>query len=183
MAEGTVQPSADVLPVSIFDVEYTVVIKTGSYRHSIKFSDFPRVSVLKSLFASVVLRSVVCEVRQMADVGTEDGDVITDGHLFVAIIPTLKDTDSFSGAAQQIVINVPNKQTFPLSSSEQANRVFHFNLNGYEMDLAQEPRRGAAPVACVGNSGITKAGNAHVNIASITWKITVACQGNTPLWQ
>jgi hypothetical protein len=181
MAEGTLAPATDQLQISTFQVEYTHSLQTGRFRTSIKFSDFPRVSTLRSLFASVRLRSVVAEVRQDADIA--DGGVALGGHVFVAVIPTCKDSDAATGASNLVVSNVPNKQTFPLSSSTQSNEVFNFNLGGFEVDLAQDPRRGAGPVAWIGNSGITKQGDSNVSICTVTWRITVDCSGHTPNWQ
>lgn len=181
MAEGTLSPATDLLQVSTFSVEYTHSLQTGKFRTSIKFSDFPRVSTLRSLFASVKITSIVAEVRQDSDVS--DAGLVLGGHVFVAVIPTCKDSDAMTGASSLIVSSVPNKQTFPLSSASQSNAIFNFNLNGYEIDLAQDPRRGAGPVAWLGNSGITKGGANHINICTVTWRITVDCSGHTPAWQ
>jgi len=183
MSEGTLQPATDSLTSCTFEVEHTVTLITGLHRHSIKFSDFPRVSTLKSLFSSVALQDVVAEVRQDTFVSSSDGFIAVNGHIFIAIIPTTKDTDSASGATSVIVSSVPNKQTFPLHESSQGNEIFKFNLTGYELDLAQDPRRGAGPVAWLGNSGVTKVGTAHKPICSVTWRIKVVCSGATPLWQ
>jgi len=176
-------PVSDSLSVSTFMVEHTFTITTGSHRASIKFSDFPRISTLRSLFASVVLQDVAVEVRQNTLTGGDDGNLFSLGHIFVAIIPTNRDTDAASGASSQIVSNVPNKQTFPLSSTQQSNEVFQFNLDGYELDLAQDPRRGAGPVAWIGNSGVSYAGKTAKPICTSTWRIKVACSGSTPIWQ
>lgn len=181
MSEGTLAPAADQLQVSHFQVEYTHSLSTGRFRTSLKFSDFPRVSTLRSLFASVKLESVVAEVRQDADVSSDA--LVLGGHVFVAIIPTCKDSDAATGSTNLVVSNVPNKQTFPLSSASQNNEIFNFNLSGFEVDLAQDPRRGAGPVAWIGNSGITKSGSDHLSICTVTWRVTVACSGHTPNWQ
>ncbi|QKI28859.1 hypothetical protein 2 [Solanum melongena bastro-like virus] len=184
MSEGTLQPSADVIQTSNFDVEYAEGITTAQKRVSTKLSDFPRVATLRSLFASVKVLSIHAEVRQDTMLSSSDGFLSAYGHVYVAIIPTNKDTDSASGATRQIVSNVPNKQTFSLSETTQMNSVFQFNLNGYELDLAQDPRRGAGPVAWLGNSGIIRNGTGeHLNICTVTWRLTVACSGATPLWQ
>jgi len=183
MADGTLHPAVSGVSTNEFVVEYTHIFTTGAFRHSIKFSDFPKIATLKTLFASVVLSNVVAEIRQNTDIGTEDGQLMTNGHVFVAIIPTLRDTDATSGSTSQIVGNVPNKQTFPLSSSQQANEIFNFNLSGYEVDLAQDPRRGAGPVAWLGNSGVAKVGTQQLPICTCTWRVTVTCSGSTPIWQ
>lgn len=182
MSEGTLQPTTDKISTSVFDVEYSSSLVSGTARQAIKLSDFPKVSTLKSLYASVVVNSVEAEVRQDTLLGDEENAAFTRGHVFVAIIPTVKDTDSASGSTKAIINNVPNKQTFPLSSTIQNNCVFHFNLNGYELDLAQDPRRGAGPVAWIGNSGIVKRGEKEVQVCTVTWRLKVACSGTTPLW-
>jgi len=183
MSEGTLQPGSDQIATSTFDVEYSATLATGVYKSSIKLSDFPRVSTLRSLFASVMVTNITAEMRQDTLVGEETGFLHAAGHIFVAIIPTIKDTDSGSGSTPLIVNNVPNKQTFAISSSAQSNSIFQFNLAGYELDLAQDPRRGAGPVAWLGNSGIKRRGTAEVNICTVTWRLSVACSGPTPLWQ
>jgi len=184
MSEGTLQPSTDSIQTSNFDVEYSSTLTTAHKRLSTKLSDFPRIITLKTLFASVKVVSINAEIRQDTMLSSSDGYISASGHIYVAIIPTVKDTDSSSGSTTAIMNNVPNKQTFPLSEMTQMNSVFHFNLNGYELDLAQDPRRGAGPVAWLGNSGVTRSGKGeHVQICTVTWRLTVACSGATPLWQ
>lgn len=181
MSEGTLSPATEQLQVSHFNVEFTHSLLTGRWRSSTKFSDFPRIATLRSLFACVKLEDVVAEVRQDSDVSSEG--VVCKGHIFIAIIPTCKDSDAATGATALVVSNVPNKQTFPLSSMQQNNSIFHFNLSGFEVDLAQDPRRGAGPVAWIGNSGVAKASDEQMPICTVTWRIRVACSGNTPNWQ
>lgn len=185
MSEGTLNPVADhLVGESVFQIEYTCTLSTGAFRSALKFSDFPRISLLRTLYASVVISNVVAEIRQNTDVGSDDGQLQTAGHIYVAVIPTSKDTDAATGGSSVIVANVPNKQTFPLSSMTQSNEIFKFNLSGFELDLAQDPRRGAGPVAWLGNSGVRKVGaGAAVLICTVTWRATVTCQGQTPVWQ
>lgn len=185
MAEGTLDPTVDSLSVSTFVVEHSLTHTTGTRRSALKFSEFPRISTLKTLFASVKMTHVVAELRQSTNVGSEDGELHLGGHIYIAIIPTSRDTDAATGGTDVVVQNVPNKQTFPLSSSQQSNEIFNFKLDGYELDLAQDPRRGAGPVAWVGNSGVSKVGKVtgQLPICVITWRITVQCSGVTPVWQ
>jgi len=180
----TLAPVADAVASSVFKVEYSQSVLTGVFRSSIKFSDFPRIATLRTLFASVIVTNVVAEVRQNTMVDNSPGFLKVVGHVYVAVIPTVKDTDGASGSTSTIVNNVPNKQTFPLAENVQANEVFSFNLEGYETDLAQDPRRGAGPVCWVGNSGVVKAGgNVEVPICTVTWRLQITCSGATPLWQ
>jgi len=183
MSDGTLMPTAPVLSVSTFIVEHSFMFETGKHRLGVKFSDFPKISTLKSLFASVVVTNVVAEIRQNTMASGEDGFLNPSGHIFVGLIPTNRDSEAFSGSTALIVCSVPNKQTFPLSSTTQSNEVFNFNLNGYELDLAQDPRRGAGPVAWLGNSGVKSAGKVVLPICTVTWRISVDCAGTTPLWQ
>jgi len=185
MSEGTLNPAVDSLTVSTFVVEHSLTCSTGVRRSALKFSEFPRISTLKTLFASVKLINVVAEMRQNTGVGSSDGDLHVGGHIYIAIIPTSRDTDAATGGTAVVVQNVPNKQTFPLSSAQQSNETFNFNLTGYELDLAQDPRRGAGPVAWVGNSGVAKIGTVagHLPICTVTWRVTVQCSGVTPVWQ
>lgn len=184
MSEGTLQPTVDNISTSVFDVEFSQTMMTGTYRSSCKFSDFPRISTLRSLFASVIVQRVVAEARQDTLASDDqEGMVSPSGHIYIAIIPTIKDTDSATGSTGVIVNNVPSKQTFPLASNVQSNVTFSFNLTGFEVDLAQDPRRGAGPVAWIGNSGVKRNGKIEVPICTVTWRISVACSGPTPLWQ
>jgi len=183
LVDSTLKPVSDFVGVTQFSVEHTLSIKTGQHRVSLKLSDFAQIYVLRSLFASVVVTEVTAEARQAADVHTDPGTLRPTGHVFLAMIPSRKDTDADTGTSRDVVIKVPNKQTFPLSSNEQKNSVFNFNLLGFEVDLAQDPRRGAGPVAWIGNSGITTAtGGVAVSIATVTWRIRVSCSGSTALW-
>jgi len=67
------QPSADVIQTSNFDVEYAEGITTAQKRVSTKLSDFPRVATLRSLFASVKVLSIHAEVRQDTMLSSSDG--------------------------------------------------------------------------------------------------------------
>jgi len=182
--DGTLKPVVASSGSTSFNVEHSMVLATGTFRSAIKVSDFPRISTLNNLFASVVLTGIAAEVRQNAFVGNDAGDITAGGHIFTALIPTNRDTDAMSGATNIIVASVPNKQTFPLSSVHQNNIVFQFNLDGYELDLAQDPRRGAGPVAWMGNTGVAKTASSatKVNICTVTWRISVTCSGTTPNW-
>lgn len=167
---------------SVFDVEQTFNINTGQFRSSIPLQQVQKIKMLRNLFAKVELLDLVVEVRQDTLVGDSEGELKPLGHVYVAIIPSSMDTDAQTGAAKATIDNVPFKQTFPLSSSEQANMIFKPNLGGYELDLAQDPRRGAGPVAWLGNSGVKKSGKEHAYICTSTWRLKVRCSGSSPLW-
>lgn len=184
MSEGTLQPVPDQIASNDFVVEYSHTIMTGAHKASIKLSDFPRVATLRTLFASVMVKEITAEARQDTLLSESDENhIAVGGHIFVALIPTNKDTDSASGSTSVIVNNVPNKQTFALSSMNQANSIFRFNLTGFETDLAQDPRRGAGPVAWIGNSGVKRLGKTEKPVCTVTWRLVVTCSGETPLWQ
>lgn len=180
MSEGTLAPTVNHPGVATFDVEYTTNIQTGQFRRAVLLSEFPRISTLKTFYASVKVVSLTAEARQVCLVGEQDTEVAASGHIFVAVIPSVKNTDSHTGSSAQIVNNVPNKQTFPLSGNSQNDKTFNFNLEGYESDLAADPRRGAGPVAWIGNSGITFNGGGETIICSVTWRAKVECSGATP---
>jgi len=179
--EDTLQPSSDVVGLNKFTVEYTTTIKTNEFRKATRVADFTGITVMKSMFASVTLLSLTCEARQNALAGTTEGDLELAGHIFVAVIPSNKNTDSATGTNSGTVTSVPNKKTFPLALSGQSNHVFDFNLSGYELDLAVDARRGAAPVAWIGNSGVRGA-MSDVTVCTVTWRAMVQCSGSTPLW-
>jgi len=165
-------------------VEHHMVFTTGLHRSAMRVDMIEKVLLLRSMFSSVVVLSVRAEVRQNALIGGDADEVIPTGHLYVALIPTMKDTESSSGTDGMIILKVPRKQTFALSSVTQNNQVFDFSLEGYETDVAQDPRRGQGVVLWVGNSGINrhKGAGPHFPICTITWYIDLACSGVSTLW-
>lgn len=185
MSEGTLQPESDSPSPSVFEIEFSNDIGHKDFRKAVRLSDFPRISTLKKMFASIKVLKISAEARQSVLLGDDALDVQPSGHLFLAIIPSVFDTDNATGGTRQVVANVPNKQNFPLSGNGQNLQTFDFKLDGYELDLAQDPRRGAAPVAWIGNTGflVGKADKGvNVTLASITWRLKVEVSGTTPLW-
>jgi len=182
MSEGTDVVTVSTPDAGEFDVEHTFGIHTGQWRAAMPFSEAAKVRFLRTLFAEVLLISLTAEVRQDNLIGTDPGDIQPKGHIYVGIIPSNMNTDANTGSAKGVVDSVPNKQTFPLSGDVQNNMIFKPNLLGYELDLAQDPRRGAGPVGWIGNSGVKKVGTDHVSVCTITWKMRVKCSGRSPLW-
>lgn len=183
MSEGTLEPQVP-SQINKFLVEVNGVLRTGVYRQSFEISVAPRIQILKTLYSSVVVDKVSCEVRQDSMIGTEAGDLIPSGHIYVAIIPTGRNNDASAGTSANVVNDVKNKQSFPLSSFEQKNAVYEFDLTGFELDVAADPRRQQGPVCWLGNSGVAKAGggNQPAPICSATWRIHVTCTGSSTLW-
>jgi len=185
---STLSPAPNLVGTNQFEVEYSSTLATGAWRKAVKVSEFPRIATLRNYFASVVVQRITAEVRQDTLAGTDTGCISTRGHIYVALIPTLRNTDAESGSTREIVNNVPNKMTFPISTAAQANETFEFNLTGFELDLAQDPRRGAGIVAWIGNSGITTirdredTDKSTLPIATVTWRIQIECTGTTSLW-
>lgn len=169
---------------SIFEIEFSNDIGHLEHRKAVRLSDFPRVSTLKRMFASIKVLEIKAEARQCILLGDETHDIQPTGHIFLAIIPSVMDTDSATGASRQTVANVPNKQNFPMSGNGQNLQTFDFKLDGYELDLAQDPRRGAAPVAWIGNTGfqVGKSKSGSFPLAAVTWRLKVQVSGTTPLW-
>jgi len=158
-------------------------MKTGSFRGVIRLDQSSRVTTLKTIFSSIVVTKVQCEVRQSALIGTDDDDILSSGHIYVALIPTGKNTDAATGLNSTQVNIVPNKQSFPLSSDSQVSRVFDFDLTGYETDLASDPRRQQGVVLWIGNSGVGKVSTGpEVEILRSTWRVWLECSGNSTLW-
>lgn len=163
-----------------FNVEHTTTLNGNEWREAIALSDFPMVADLRTMFASVKVLSIRAEARQNMLAASSGDSFVPDGHVFLAIIPTVKNTDASTGHNAETVMRVPNKQTFPLSSVSQSYQNMTFDLNGYETDLAQDPRRGAGPVAWIGNSGSDSDSDV---ILTVTWRLSVACSGATPVWK
>jgi len=163
-------------------IEHSMIVKSNTTRHAIRADSVASIVDYKAMFASITLTGVSCEVRQSAIVGNDEGDLYTTGHIFLAIIPTGKNTDAQSGTSAEVVHAVPRKSTFPLSSGQQSVALFNFDLNGYEVDLAQDPRRQQGPVLWVGNSGVKGRGPKPVEICSMTWRLQVRCTGGSTLW-
>lgn len=184
MSDGTLKPEVDSPNPSVFEIEFSNDIGHLEWRKAVRLSDFPRVSTLKKMYASIKVLEVKAEARQCVLLGDETYDIQPSGHIFLAIIPSVFDTDSATGATRQTVANVPNKQNFPMSGNGQNLQTFNFKLDGYELDLAQDPRRGAAPVAWIGNTGfqVGKTKSGGINLVSVTWRLKVEVSGNTPLW-
>jgi len=188
MEESTLAVAGDSPGVNRFNIEHTFGVTTAEWRSAVNLADFPAVVTLRSLFASVVVKEVIVECRQDTLVGASVSTLNANGHIFVAMIPSGKDTDAATGSTAAIVMAVPRKQTFGLSVDHQVNQVFHMSLSGFEADLAQDPRRNAGPDAWLGNSGVrayAPAGGGATPIKSVctsTWRVSVECTGATPDW-
>jgi len=168
---------------SEFDVEHTFSVNTAQWRSTMPLAQTAKIKLLRSMFAKVELIGLEVEVRQNVIVGEGSDSIIPKGHIYVALIPSLMDTDAASGASKATVDSIPFKQTFPLSTMSQANMIFKPNLSGYELDLAQDPRRGAGPIAWLGNSGVRKPeSKTFADVCISTWRMRVRCSGVSPLW-
>jgi hypothetical protein len=163
-------------------IEVNWAVSTGTFRSALVLQQAARAKVLNTIFGSIKVEAIKCEVRQDTLVGNEDGQLLPSGHIFVGLVPTSKNTDALTGASASVVCAVPNKQSFPLSSTEQTSRVYTMDLAGYETDIACDPRRGAGLVLWLGNSGIKHIGKTTTPVVSVTWKIWVACSGDTAIW-
>lgn len=163
--------------------EHSVAMPTGVHRAALAFNLMPDVVNMRKIFSEVVISNVRAEVRQDALIGIESGHISAHGRIYVAVIPSGKNTDIASGKDASTIMQVRRKQAFPLSSVMQENKVLNFSLVGFELDLAQDPRRQQGPVAWVGNTGIT----AHVkgeqfSICSVTWYFDCVCSGVAANW-
>jgi len=163
--------------------EHSLVMPTGIYRAAMAFNLMPDVVNLKKIFSEVVISNVRAELRQDALIGTETGDIAAHGRIYVAVIPSGKNTDAASGKDAGTIMQVRRKQAFPLSSTAQENRVYSFGLTGFEVDLAQDARRQQAPVAWIGNTGIVAATKGETfSICSVTWYFDCTCSGVAANW-
>jgi len=178
-------PTNDKVGVNVFKFEHEMFI-TSDFRASIRADHIPKVQQLKTLFSEIELLNVNAEIRQHGVIGDEPGNILSNGHIFLAVIPTARNTDARAGTSSTVVSGVPNKQAFPLTGEGQSVKVFSFDLVGYEVDLAQDPRRGQGVVLWVGNSGVSirdlKASGTNGVICSVTWRAEVRCSGSSNLW-
>jgi len=167
----------------VMPCEHTMTLNTGSFRAALAFNLMPDVIALKKNFSEIIVSNVRAEMRQDAMIGTESLEVVARGRVFVAVIPSGKNTDAASGTNPSTVLTVRRKQAFPLSSTVQENKVFAFDLTGFEVDVAQDPRRQQGLVAWVGNTGIIAAAKGETfPFVSVTWYFDCACTGIAASW-
>lgn len=182
MAEIIVNRPNDVVGTNTWTIEQSMTISTGASRAALPICDFAKVRTLRSLFASVEITKVAAEVRQNCMIGDEEGDLSARGHIYISLIPSSSNSDALSGSAPSVILAVPNKMVFPLDTASQSVRTYDFPLLGYELDVAQDPRRGAAPVVWVGNTGVSAKGKSQLTICTVTWRVTISCSGDTAVW-
>jgi len=184
--QQTTSTFAQSLPASaglVMACEHSMRLSTGAYRSALAFNLMTDVVDLKKHFSEIVITNVRAEVRQDNLIGSESGDVVGTGRVFVAVIPSGKNTDSASGTNGDTVMLVRRKQAFPLSSTAQQNEVFSFDLTGFETDVAQDPRRQQGPVAWIGNTGIVAAVQGeNFQFVSVTWYFDCVCAGAAANW-
>lgn len=167
----------------VMPCEHSMQLNTGAFRAALAFNLMPDVVALKRNFSEVVITNVRAEVRQEHMVGNDSGQVFASGRVFVAVIPSGKNTDAASGTNGGVVMSVRRKQAFPLSSTVQENKVYAFDLLGFETDVAQDPRRQQGPVAWLGNTGIAAATKGETfPFVSVTWYFDCICSGIAASW-
>jgi len=180
---GTYAPTMTQATGVVVSCEYSTCIATGASRAAIAFNQMPDVIRLKALFSEIIVSDVRAELRQDALIGPDSMDLIANGRIYAAVIPSGKNTDAASGTNADKVMSVRRKQAFPLSSVTQSNAVFSFELSGFELDLAQDPRRQQGPVAWLGNTGVQAAKkDEKFSICSVTWYFKCTCSGVAALW-
>nr|QDH89941.1 MAG: hypothetical protein H3RhizoLitter14102_000002 [Riboviria sp.] len=169
---------------SHFEFEHAMTFMPGEKRWSKKVSTVPIVTTLKQMYTSVELVSLEVDVVQLALIGTAKTQLYLNGACFVGLIPTAKDTDADTGTNNTTVLSVPKKHAIQLSSQEQTTRTFKLDLKGYELDLAQDPRRGQGPVFWIGNTGIGvfEGAPATLAIMAVVWRGKLSCSGTSTLW-
>lgn len=157
--------------------------KVTLWRQAVRLDQTARARILKTIYGSVIVKSIRAEMRQDSLFGFEDGNTLcATGHMFIGLVPSVKNTDAATGTSADVVNAVPGKFSFPMSSTELKTFSYEFDLTGYELDLAQDPRRGAGIVLWTGNSGIKKNTKDEMPIASVSWKIVVDCSEPSVLW-
>lgn len=167
----------------VMPCEHSMPLNTGAYRAALAFNLMPDVVALKRNFSEIIVTNVRAEVRQEHLLGTDSLEVSANGRVFVAVIPSGKNTDAASGTNGSTVMSVRRKQAFPLSSTIQENKVYAFDLTGFETDVAQDPRRQQGLVAWLGNTGITAAVKGETfPFVSVTWYFDCVCTGIAANW-
>jgi len=169
----------------VIDCEHTMTMRTDAFRAAAAFNLMPDVVALKKHFSEIVIQNVRAEVRQDNLLGDGDGFLSPTGRVFVAVIPSGKNTDASSGSSKNVVLSVRKKQAFPLSMTEQENRIFSFDVSDFETDVAQDPRRQQGPVAWIGNTGVSASGDRKglaFDFCSVTWYFSCRCSGVSASW-
>jgi len=176
-------------PEISFSYEYPIALYTGEPRVVKDVAEIPDITNLKKQFATVTLSSLEVDVYQTTFVGNSTSTLHCAGTVFVGLIPTGKNTNAETGQNTSTILNVPRKHAVPLSSTEQTVKTFKFNLTGYELDLAQDPRRQQGPVIWIANTGVGKYSSSdkakvtpELTICHLIFKYSVACQGVSTLW-
>jgi len=180
---STFQQTPAASPPVVVSCEHSMSISTGAYRAALAFNLMSDVIQLKKMFSEVIVSNVRVEIRQSALLGQDSGNLMALGRVFAAIIPSGKNTDSSSGTNSATVMAVRRKQAFPLSSVTQENQVLSFDLTGFEVDVAQDPRRQQGLVAWLGNTGVKAALKEQTfEICSATWYFDCTCSGVAASW-
>jgi len=183
MSEGTLRPSIAEAGIHRDTFEVSMSVLTGSWRNAVRLDSVARIAAYKTMFGSIVVEKIEAEVRQDTLAGGTNSTLCPSGHIYVAIIPSGKNTDAAAGTSADVINRVRNKQTFALSSIQQNNMLFNFDLEGFEVDLAQDPRKQQGVVLWIGNSGVTVYANqAEKMICTATFRCTIACTGKSTLW-
>lgn len=165
------------------DLEYEMQMVTGVYKMSVRISEIPEVQLFLRMFHDVTVTRVTVEIRQDSLIGEEATDIAANGHIFVALIPNVKNTDAASGGTAVRVLQVKHKQTFPLSRDCQNNKVFELDLEGYETDISKDPRQGGSPCLWLGNSGVRAyATGSVVPVCTARFWFFLTCKGKAVIW-
>lgn len=179
---------SDIIPVvraqGSFDFEYTVVMTTSESDYWTKpINTIPRIVSLIELYASVNLEELSVEVAQMTLVGSVSSYLHSTGSCYVSVIPSRNDTEAKCGSNTSVIMTVPRKRVIPLSSVQQVVTEHKLDITGFENDLAQDARRGQAPIMWFGNTGVKIFKDGGVkSICSLTWRGRVKCEGVSALW-
>lgn len=163
--------------------EFTETLDTGDTYLTTRLSELSDVEVLKTIYASVKLTSVSVTVQQVWQATDADtGPVRPSGQVFFTLIPSGKNTNADVGATPQVILDVKRKVPLPLSGNKQVVVNSTFDLKGYELDLAQDPRRQASPCTWIAHTGVEGTGDVDQDICTANWKYTLECSGESVSW-
>lgn len=170
--------------VTVIHREFTETLDTGDTYRAQRLSQLASIETLKTIYASIKLTAVSVVVQQVWQAtDAADGPVRPSGQVFFTLIPSGKNNNASVGATPELILGVKRKVPLPLSGNKQVVVNAAFDLKGYELDLAQDPRRQASPCTWIAHTGIEGVGDEDQDICTANWKFTVECSGESVSWE
>lgn len=164
--------------------EFRQTLTTGLTRSVKPISEIPDIVSLRSIYASVELKTVRCVATQatLATTDTEQVGLILSGNVWFGLVPTGRNSEIHSGGKTTTILDVRRKELLPLSSTAQNTVEKAISLEGYETDLAADPRRQQGPVFWATHTGIRAVGKEVLDVCHLHWTVVLECSGKSTLW-